>query len=66
VQNYDFSIFMGAGGTISFGKPSIGLELRYSHSLNNISKDIFSNASGLPARFRFTGFQFIVSIDYNL
>lgn len=66
VQSYDFSIFMGVGGIISFGRPSVGLELRYSYSLNNISKDNFSISSGLPARFRFAGFQLLVLFDYSL
>jgi len=64
-ENFEAAIFAGFGGLIKFGKPSIGLELRYSHSLNNISKDNFSNASGLPARFRFTGFQLLMSFNYS-
>jgi Outer membrane protein beta-barrel domain len=65
VQNYEAAIFAGFGGLITFGKPSIGLELRYSHSLNNISKDNTSPASGLPARFRFTGFQLLMFFNYS-
>jgi hypothetical protein len=65
LQSFDASIFVGFGGIISLGRPSIGLELRYSHSLNNISKDNFSNSSGLPARFRFTGFQLLMFINYS-
>lgn len=65
LQNYDLEIFAGFGGIISFGKPSIGLELRYSQSLLNISKDNPSYSSGLPARFRFSGFQLLVSFNFS-
>jgi hypothetical protein len=65
LENFEAAIFAGFGGLITLGKPSIGLELRYSHSLNNISKDIQSNSSGLPARFRFTGFQLLMFLNYS-
>ncbi len=65
MRNYEFAIFAGFGGIISLGQPSIGLELRYSHSLNNISSDNYSNNSGLPARFRFTGFQLLIFLNYS-
>jgi hypothetical protein len=64
LQKYDASIFAGFGGIIPLGKTNLGIELRYSHSLTNISKDITSSSSGLPARFRFTGFQLILSFNY--
>jgi hypothetical protein len=66
MNSYDLAIFAGFGGLITFGMPSIGLELRYSHSLMNISKDDVNNRSGTPRRFRFTGFQFLVSFNYSL
>lgn len=65
MQNYEASIFAGFGGIISLGKPSVGLELRYSHSLNNVSKDNYNNISGLPARFRFSGFQLLMFFNYS-
>jgi hypothetical protein len=65
IQNYEFAVFAGFGGLISFGKPKIGLELRYSQSLNNLSNDNFAESSGLPARFRFTGFQLLMFFNYS-
>ena len=65
MQNNEIAIFAGFGGLISLGRPSIGLELRYSHSLNNVSKDNQSNTSSLPARFRFTGFQLLIFLNYG-
>jgi hypothetical protein len=65
MQNFDVAIFAGFGGIIPLGKLSLGIELRYSNSLNNISKDNLSSSSGLPARFRFTGFQLLLSLNYS-
>jgi hypothetical protein len=65
LQSYEASVFAGFGGTVSFGRPSLSLELRYSHSLNNLSKDNFSTVSGLPARFRFSGFQLLLFMNYS-
>ena len=65
MQSYEMAIFAGFGGIISFGKPKIGLELRYSHSLNNVSKDNESVSSGLPSRFRFSGFQLLMFLNYS-
>ena len=64
-QNFEAAIFAGFGGFIKLKKVSIGLELRYSHSLNNISKNNQSSSSGLPARFRFTGFQLLMFLNYS-
>jgi hypothetical protein len=65
IRNYEAEIFAGFGGIISFGKPNIALELRYSHSLTNISKDSPAFTYGMPARFRFSGFQLLISFNYS-
>lgn len=64
-QNYEVSVFAGYGAFFPIGFTSIGLELRYAHSLNNISREGSYNSSGLPARFRFSGFQLLVSVYYS-
>ena len=66
-QDFDVAVNFGFGVMLPLGSPLLNLELRYSQSLNNLSKSEENpEASALPERFRSAGLQLMAGLLWPL